>query len=507
MNTVQHPAAPPAGVSSLMSAPTPANSRNPSSPPRSGEQDAPPPRSGSTSPTQTPDSDAQHDRDPSKETGILLEFMFRLGQAYLACGEQTAQVELLLRRLASAHGMRKTRVVTFPTALFISVDDGTGERVTLAEGPLGGLRLDQIADVYLLGTSVQKRLLTPAEGLEKLTQILKKRPRFGPAGVIIGHAVLTLGLAMILMPTRENLAAAAVLGTIVGVLKAFKRGSQVLAVPLSVVAAALVSALVFWAARYGLPVDPLHALVPPLVTFLPGAMLAMGMVELAYGDMVSGASRLVNGFVQLVLLAFGLAGGAAIIGVSPGSLIETTLKVQPLDLAPWAGVLVFGLGVHAHFSAPRNALGWLLVVLMCTFLAQRVSSQFVGQEFSGFFGALVATPLVYLIQLRFNGPPAMVTFLPSFWLLVPGALGLVSVKQMLTDRLGGLDGLLSAVFVFASIALGTLMGASIYKGITEALGAWQLQIGRPAPKQVAAAAPATAAKEKAAAETDPAADA
>ena len=39
---------------------------------------------------------------PAIATDVLLEFMFRLGQAYLASGEQTAQVELLLRRTASA---------------------------------------------------------------------------------------------------------------------------------------------------------------------------------------------------------------------------------------------------------------------------------------------------------------------------------------------------------------------------------------------------------------------
>jgi len=56
--------------------------------------------------------------------------MFRLGQAYLACGEQTAKVELLLRRTASAYGMRKSRVVAFPTDVFISLHDEAGNRVS-----------------------------------------------------------------------------------------------------------------------------------------------------------------------------------------------------------------------------------------------------------------------------------------------------------------------------------------------------------------------------------------
>ena len=47
-----------------------------------------------------------------------LEFMFRLGQAYIGCGEQTATVELLLRRIATTYGLRRSRVVAFPTAIF-----------------------------------------------------------------------------------------------------------------------------------------------------------------------------------------------------------------------------------------------------------------------------------------------------------------------------------------------------------------------------------------------------
>src|SRR5262245_45915063 len=102
------------------------------------------------------------------DTAALLEFMFRLGQAYLACGEQTAKVELLLRRIASAYGIRKSRVVAFPTAIFISLNDGAEERVTLAEGPTQTLRLDQIADVYALGEAAQRGTVTPRQGQDQL---------------------------------------------------------------------------------------------------------------------------------------------------------------------------------------------------------------------------------------------------------------------------------------------------------------------------------------------------
>jgi uncharacterized membrane protein YjjP (DUF1212 family) len=383
--------------------------------------------------------------------------------------------------MASAYGARRSRIVAFPTAIFISLHDGDQEQVTLAEGPTQTLRLDQIADIYQLGIAAQRGEVVPREGLEQITAILKKPDRFGAAGVVVGHTILTVGLAIVLMPTWTNLTAAVVLGALVGLLKLFNRDRPVLAVPLPVVAAALVSALVFFALKQGLPVEPLHALVPPLVSFLPGGMLTLGMVELAYGDMVSGSSRLITGFIQLVLLAVGLAAGAAIVGYRPEDLVDA----QKVALAPpwlvwskWAGVVVFGIGVYFHFSAPRNSLLWLFLVLLVTFAAQQSAVRFLGYAGSGFVGMLVATPLGYLIQLKFKGPPAMVTFLPSFWLLVPGALGLLSVKYMLSDRAAGIDGLVTAVFALAAIALGTLMGASLYKWLTETFGWWQLQIGR-----------------------------
>jgi uncharacterized membrane protein YjjB (DUF3815 family) len=182
-----------------------------------------------------------------------------------------------------------------------------------------------------------------------------------------------------------------------------------------------------------------------------------------------------------VLLAFGLAAGATLVGFAPESLVDAAapLIAQPwARWAPWVAVIVFGTGVYVHFSAPRRSIGWLLLVLLLTFGAQRLAANVFNIEMSGFFGMLVATPLGYLIQHRFKGPPAIVTYLPSFWLVVPGSLGLHSVTRMLSDRMAGIEGLVGAIFAIASIALGTLVGASLYKGLDEHVGWWRLQVGR-----------------------------
>lgn len=416
--------------------------------------------------------------ESKNDQSVLLEFMFRLGQAYLASGEQTALVELFLRRVAVSMRMRRVRVIAFPTALFIGVHDGDKETVSLCEGPQRGLRLDQIGAVYTLGASAQRGEVEPKQGLEKLNEIMRRPPRFAAWVRVLGHVLFTVGLAMVLMPTAANIAVAAVLGLVVGVLKAVSDDRRILDAPLSVVAAALVSGLVFLGLKHGLPVEPLHAFVPPLVTFLPGAMLTFAMIELAYGDMVSGASRLLSGVVQLVLLAFGLAAGAVLVGFSPADLLASSAGGRLIPGAGTMGILVFGVGVCLHASAPRNALLWVIVALMVTHATQSLAGSHFGGLVSGFFGMLVATPLAFLIQMRFRGPPSMVTFLPCFWMLVPGSVSLLSVTRMMSDYAVGMEELVSATFVFASLALGTLVGASVYKLVTERLGLWQLRMGQ-----------------------------
>ncbi|QEG35426.1 threonine/serine exporter family protein [Bythopirellula goksoeyrii] len=411
----------------------------------------------------------------------LLEFLSQLGQAHLACGEQTAIVEMILRGSANAYGAEKSKVIAFPTALFLSLYDGEKEHITLAEGPTKNLRLDQIGEVYKIGEAAERGDVDPEEGLKHLQAILQEPARFGIAGAIAGHIVLSVGLAMVLTTALPNLAAAALLGAIVGALKSFHHGQSVLSVPLPVVAAGVVSTLVFLAIQWEYKIDPLYVLIPPLVTFLPGARLTLGMVELAFGDMVSGSSRLITGFVQLLLLVIGLVAGAVIVGYTAADLVDvtqTTLEDPDLWWAGWLGVSVFGLGVYLHFSAPPGSLPWMLLVMLVAFATQHYTATLVGTTASGFFGMMVVTPLSYLIQFRFKGPPAMVTFLPSFWILVPGALSLVSVKTMLSDREAGIDGLVTALFAIVSIALGTLIGASLYKWLSDTLGWWQFQIGR-----------------------------
>ena len=66
------------------------------------------------------------------------------------------------------------------------------------------------------------------------------------------------------------------------------------------------------------------------------------------------------------------------------------------------------------------------------------------------------------VQTRPSGPPALATFLPAFWLLVPGAVGLIGVAEFVgSDRAAGLDHFVHAITTFVSIGVGVLVGNAI----------------------------------------------
>ncbi len=53
---------------------------------------------------------------------------------------------------------------------------------------------------------------------------------------------------------------------------------------------------------------------------------------------------------------------------------------------------------------------------------------------------------------------------------------------MFSDRAAGIDGLITVVYVITSIALGTLVGASVYRWLAERAGDLRKRIGRATPR-------------------------
>jgi len=123
-----------------------------------------------------------------------------------------------------------------------------------------------------------------------------------------------------------------------------------------------------------------------------------------------------------------------------------------------------GIGNYLYLSAPGGSLGWLLLVLYAAWIGQYLGDQALGGYLSGFVGAIVMTPAPTSWTATFGTTRPGV--LPAFWLLVPGALGLIGVAEYLgQDPLAGVQDFLGAVGSMVAIGLGVLCGYPLYRSM------------------------------------------
>jgi uncharacterized membrane protein YjjP (DUF1212 family) len=392
----------------------------------------------------------------------ITRLLMALGEAMVDSGVAVSAVQSALHRVARAQGVANAEIVVLPTALFITVPGAAPIETAVAAAGVDRLRLDQIDAVSRLSAEAAVSGADPERLVSAVTRIRSQPPPFGPLARTVGYAVLCAGLALVLRASALDLVVAVVLGAAIGAMQLYApRLTSGYQAVLPVLSAFVVATAVFLLADMDLNIGILAPLVAPLVTFLPGALLTTAAVELSTGQMISGAGRLATGALQLLLLALGIVAGAQLVGVPAAQVAE--VATTPLgDLTPWIGVAVFGIGVVIHHCARVSSLGWILLVLYVAYGAQVIGGLFLGATLSAFAGALVMAPVAAYVATQRGGPPTQVSFLPAFWLLVPGALGLVGVTQLLdADSSDGLASLAATAATMVGIALGVLIGLAV----------------------------------------------
>ncbi|MCC2321760.1 threonine/serine exporter family protein [Cellulomonas xiejunii] len=399
----------------------------------------------------------------SARADVTVLFLVRLGEAMIDTGSPIVQVDSTLERVATVNGLPDAAVVTFPTALMVSVPQHDTVRTAVSAAGSRTLRLDQVADVLDLADAASRGDVRPREGLEKLSTIVMSEPTSSLTRRALGYVAVAAGLSLVLGGGWLDVLVAAVLGGVVAaVTTATRRVPAVYEGLLVALCAFVVAVPVLLLVRTGWPVGLLAPLVAPLVTFLPGALLTTGVIDLATRQMIAGSSRLAAGVMQLVLLALGITTAAGLVGV-PAADVGTGSTGQPLGwFGPWVGVLVYAVGVVLNNAARQGSLPWITLVLLVAYAGQVIGGVLFGAVVSSFVGALAMTPVAMLAAARRGAPPFLVTFLPGFWVLVPGALGLVGVTSALgrsTDQ--AITTIMTTGISMVAISLGVLAGLAL----------------------------------------------
>jgi uncharacterized membrane protein YjjP (DUF1212 family) len=401
---------------------------------------------------ESPEALSDADSHDDAEVAVMLR---ELGIALLEVEQPTQLVAGRLIHIARHYTRHTVRVVALPTALVVQVGSVAYEvevsnRSTIQLDLAG--RIDDIADLASVGA------ISPADAIVAVRAARTMQPRFGPIVTIIGYAVTTIGFGMVINPTWAALPGYLFLGLVVGAVVQLGRPFPSLNPILPTLSAMVVTMLATWfvadAANDGL----LRVISPPLVAMLPGMSLTIGSMELASSEIVAGASRLIYGVTQLMLLVFGVALGMHI----AGHVAPQQRSLQMGEWALYAAIVVVAIGLYVYLSAPKGSLFWLIAAIGVALVGQQAGGLALPASYSGAVGASLVVPFAMLASRIKSSPPAIVMMLAAFWALVPGALSFVSLSEAATGGPATVETLGQTVAAVFSIALGTLAGFSIF---------------------------------------------
>jgi uncharacterized membrane protein YjjP (DUF1212 family) len=391
----------------------------------------------------------------------LRRLLVGLGSAMVATGQPVSDIEDEVLEVAARLGRPDAQIAAGPTGVMLSL--ASGEPATYT-GVQGSLRLDQAAEVRTIRHELLRGALTIEQATAALRALPGRPPRYPTWLANVGWVGIATGIALILQPGWVDVAFGAVGGAVVVALFRLGQRFRLVGTLLPTLAAFVLGCLVFAGADAGLIEGPLRTLLPPLAVLLPGALLVTAMSELAAGDMVAGASRLIFGAVQLLLFTLGIVAAARLFGVPASQL--TNLRVD--ELGWWAaplGLVMITVGIGLLESPSLRLLPWIALTLVLAFAAQSLGQRLSGPVLGSFAGALAASLGAYAVEALRPRLPRLVVFLPAFWLLVPGSLGLLSTTQLAVDASvagGTLTGVLGVV---TAIALGLLVGSAVAQSV------------------------------------------
>lgn len=167
------------------------------------------------------------------------------------------------------------------------------------------------------------------------------------------------------------------------------------------------------------------------------------------------------------------AGSVAGVGILGGRLESTAVLIGDSSgtaqasvdaIFAWPAVALLAIGVGLFLSATIPVTLVITAVLVIAYAGSIFLTPVLGAGFAAGVTAAVLLAGLRLVERGWPSLPAIVTFRPVFWLLVPGSLGLIAVSGLASNS-GDTEDL---IWTTASTVLGLVIGVQVGAVVSEA---------------------------------------
>lgn len=384
-----------------------------------------------------------------------VNFLLALGRALHAAGHSAQGLEDLLEEAAARLGL-EGEFFTTPTSIFAAFGQDARQRTFLIRVNPGPPNLGRLSAIKSILDRVLSGLMPPAEGAVAMREASVRRSPYTSTVSTLGFALSSAASSVFLGGGAREMALAAVLGLVTGLLALGARRLPPLQRVFPAAASFLVAALATAAGALLGGVSVSIATLAGLIVLLPGLMLVTAMSELATGHLTSGTARAAGAFITFIGIGFGVALGTRVATALLGPVAAVSAHGLP-GWATWPALAAAAVAFSILLQADRRDLPWIIAAAMLAILASDLGTRLVGAELGPFFGSFAMAIAGWMFS-RLTDRPANVVVAPGVLVLVPGSIGFRSVTALLDARtVAGVETAFNALLTAIALVVGLLI--------------------------------------------------
>jgi len=245
------------------------------------------------------------------ESNSVLLFAADLGQALLENGGETARIEKTINKVCGNLGMERSDAFVLPTGIMLSITDSMGKTYSLVRRiDKREINLEMISQLGRFAGSI-----TGSESMEALKERFEEimvSPVYSLwVSLLFGGAAAFCFTLLFGGGMREGFIAF-VVGFLVKLLVSYLEGVKFNRYFNNVIGGFVISLLALASLRLSLSQDPGVIISGAIMLLVPGLIMVNSIRDFIAGDLVSGATRLVESLIIGGAIAVGTGVGLAL---------------------------------------------------------------------------------------------------------------------------------------------------------------------------------------------------
>jgi uncharacterized membrane protein YjjP (DUF1212 family) len=387
-------------------------------------------------------------------------FILKLGSGLHTYGYPSHRLEDALLAVSHHLGI-EAAFFSAPTALFASFGAGEEQRTHQIRASPAGVDLGKLSHLDAVADDVAHGRTSLSAGASRVDAIVGAPPPYGPVRTTLAFALASGAAGRFLGGGAREIAAAALIGLVFGLLDLLCARIAPLRRVFEAVAATMAGFLATALAHEAGPLSVYVATVSGLIVLVPGFPLTVALIELATQNLVSGTARFAGAVGTFLAIGFGVALGRTL----AARLLGAPHLHDPVPLPGWtlfAAMVVAGMAFTILLKAELRDAPWIMASGLAGFLGARLGVHLLGPEVGSFLGALFVGTMgnVYARLLR---RPAVVPIVPGLLLLVPGSIGFLSLSSLMgQETVAGIEAAVRMIVVAISLATGVLFSNVVF---------------------------------------------